>query len=129
VIYVDTSVALAHLFSESRRPPESLWGQDVVSSRLLVYEAWTVLHARRAGAEVAGTLDSLLEHLLFLELAPPVLARALEPFPRPLRTLDALHLASFEYLAGQGGRDVRFATYDARQADVARELGFRLLEV
>jgi type IV pilus assembly protein PilB len=32
----------------------------------------------------------------------PVLARALEPFPVPLRTLDALHLAAVAFLRGRG---------------------------
>lgn len=48
LIYVDTSVALAHLFAEDRRPPASFWTETLVSSRLLDYEIWTRLHARRA---------------------------------------------------------------------------------
>ena len=38
MIYVDTSVALAHLFAEDRRPPASFWTETLVSSRLLEYE-------------------------------------------------------------------------------------------
>jgi len=33
VIYIDTSVALAHLLSEDRRPPDSRWRRD---ERLIV---------------------------------------------------------------------------------------------
>ena len=46
-------------------------------------------------------MRGLLHGLALLELAPPVLARALEPFPVPVRTLDALHLASLEFLPAQ----------------------------
>ena len=46
MIYLDTSVALAHLLAEDRRPPDALWGEELVSSRLLECELWTRLHAR-----------------------------------------------------------------------------------
>jgi hypothetical protein len=48
-----------------------------------------------------------------LELAPPVLARALDPFPIPVRTLDALHLASIEFLR-QRQQQAELASYDER---------------
>jgi len=35
VIYLDTSVALAHLLAEDRSPPSQLWDQTLISSRLL----------------------------------------------------------------------------------------------
>jgi predicted nucleic acid-binding protein len=40
------------------------------------------------------------------------------------RTLDALHLAAAQRVAG---RDLAFVTYDVRQAQVARSLGFPVL--
>ena len=46
MIYLDASVALAHLLVEDRRPPDSLWDETLVSSRLLQYELWRPLHAR-----------------------------------------------------------------------------------
>jgi hypothetical protein len=54
--------------------------------------------------------------------AAPVLARALEPFPVPVRTLDALHLASLEFLKSHGQR-VYLASYDERLLSAARRLG------
>lgn len=47
MIYLDTSVALAQLLAEDRPPPEKLWQESLVSSRLLEYELWTRIHARR----------------------------------------------------------------------------------
>ena len=41
MIYLDTSVALAHLLAEDRRPPDALWKESLVTSRLLEYELWT----------------------------------------------------------------------------------------
>jgi hypothetical protein len=48
VIYLDSSVALAHLLAEDRFPAEDLWQQQLVPSQLLEYEAWNLIHARGA---------------------------------------------------------------------------------
>ena len=101
MIYLDTSVALAHLLAEDRNPPSSIWEETLVSSRLLEYELWNRLHARGSAVTHGEHARELLQRLAFLELAPPVLSRALEPFPLPVRTLEALHLASIEFLRTQ----------------------------
>ena len=121
MIYLDTSVALAHLLAEDRAPPERLWREDLISSRLLEYEIWTRIHARKLTASHTDEVRSLLNRVALVELSPPVLARALEPFPKPVRTLDALHLASMEFLRKQGQR-ISVAVYDGRLADAARAL-------
>lgn len=128
MIYLDTSVALAHLLSESRRPAAGLWSQRLVASRLLAYEAWTRLHAMRLGASHGEALRALVGHVDLLELAPPVMARALEPFPRPVRSLDALHLASMDFLL-RNGQEVLLATYDERLAEAARLIGIARADV
>lgn len=125
MIYVDTSVALAHLLAEDHAPPAELWEHQLVSSRLIEYEMWTRLNARRLGGSHGEAARELLQRLALLELAPPVLARALEPFPVQVRTLDALHLASIEFLREQR-QDVMLASYDARMQEAARRLGIAL---
>ena len=60
MIYLDTSVALAHLLAEDRRPPEGLWREMLVSSRLLELELWTRLNARRLGASHAEAAHGVL---------------------------------------------------------------------
>lgn len=52
MIYLDSSVALAYLLAEDRRPPELLWDEILSSSRLLEYELWTPIHARGLAANV-----------------------------------------------------------------------------
>ena len=126
MIYLDSSVALAHLLVEDRRPTASLWADIVISSRLLEYEVWCRLHARDLAASHGDAARQLLGRISFLELLPLVLGRALEPFREPVRTLDALHLASIEFLR-QRRLDVRLATYDRRMTAVARALGIPLV--
>ena len=128
MIYLDTSVALAHLLAEDRSPPPSLWEETLVSSRLLEYELWNRLHARGLAVSHGEHARELLHRLALLELAPPVLARALEPVPADVRTLDALHLASIEFLRGRR-QDVSLASYDARILSVARRLDIPVLHL
>jgi hypothetical protein len=118
VIYLDTSVALAHLLAEDRRPPDSLWAQPLVSSRLLEHELWTRINARNLGSSHGDLVRQLLGRVSLLELLGEVLGRAREPFAGPVRTLDALHLASIAFLQNQGVQ-VSLASYDARMLAAA----------
>jgi predicted nucleic acid-binding protein len=122
VIYLDTSVALAYLLSEERTPPESLWRETLMSSRLLEYELWVRINAYGLAKSHGEALRQLVARVAFVELAPEVLHRALEPFPKVVRTLDSLHLASLDFLRKRGQK-VELASYDARQLDAARALG------
>lgn len=126
--YVDTSVVLARLFGEGRRPDDGFWSEPLYASRLTEYEAWTRLHARGLGAVHRERLTDLLEHISWLELSRNVLQRVMEPFPLPLRTLDALHLASADWLRREGFA-VEFATYDARLRQAALVMGFPVVEM
>jgi hypothetical protein len=128
VIYLDSSVALAQLFSEARKPHASFWDERIISSRLLEYEMWNRLHARQFYSSHGAAARQLLDRVALLELTPAVLARALEPFPVRVRTLDGLHLASIEYLRAQG-QAVALASYDERLLDAARALSIETIEV
>lgn len=128
MIYLDTSVALAHLLAEDRVPSDALWSETLVSSRLLEYELWNRLHARGSAVTHGDPARELLQRLGFLELAPPVLTRALEPFPVAVRTLDALHLASIEFLRSQR-QEVSLASYDGRMIEAARMLGIPIANI
>jgi len=130
VIYLDTSVALAQLLAEDRRPADSLWNETLVSSRLLEYELWTPLHARKLGESHGEAARWLLGRVALLELVPTVLARALDAFPGPtrLRTLDALHLASCTYLVDHG-QQLALASFDKRMIAVAQAMDIPLAEL
>ena len=128
MIYLDTSVALAQLLAEDRRPPDSLWDETLVSSRLLEYELWNRVNAHGLAVSHDEPVRGLLGRLTFLELARPVLERALEPFPKPIRTLDALHLASMDFLRRQG-QSLRLASYDERLVAAARQMKFATVDL
>jgi predicted nucleic acid-binding protein len=128
VIYLDSSVALAHLFAEARRPPSEIWTRRIVSSRLFEYEITIRMHARRLGKADFAAARTLIDGMDLLDLSVGILSRALAPFPLPVRTLDALHLATMDFLRANG-LTFEVATYDGRLAASAEALGFTLADV
>jgi predicted nucleic acid-binding protein len=128
MVYLDTSVLLARLFSEDRSPPDALWSQSLVASRLLEYEVFNRIHARGALATHGADARSLIDRVNLVEMSVRVLGRALLPFAQPVRTLDALHLATLDFLRAQG-LSVTLSTYDQRLAAAATRLGFALTDL
>jgi predicted nucleic acid-binding protein len=127
LIYLDTSVLLARLFAEDRAPPDALWAQALVASRLLEYEVYHRVHARGAQATHGVAARGLLERVNLLAMSTEVLGRALLPFAQPVRTLDALHLATMVFLRSRG-LALALATYDQRLAAAAAGEGFEVVE-
>ena len=126
MIYLDSSVVLAHLFDEARRPPPDLWRQVLQSSRLLEYEVWNRLHAYGLASKAGPEARRVLDISDLVGLTPQVLARALQPFPIAVRTLDGLHLATMEHLRGLGAR-LDLASYDVRLIAAAEAMGFGIV--
>ncbi len=128
MIYLDTSVGLAQLLADDRVPPPALWREPLVASRLLEYEIWIRLHARGLGGSHGEAARDLLARVTFIEMMQPILERASAPFPTPVRTLDALHLASLEFLRARR-QDVSLASYDERLKNAARALRIPLYKL
>ena len=126
MIYIDSSILLAHLLTEVRRPPLLLWDEPLMSSRLLEYEVWTRLNARDLHRSHGKLASELIARVALVELSRTVLERALQPFPLPLRTLDALHLASIEFMR-RLKQNIELATYDRRLAAAARAMEISVL--
>jgi predicted nucleic acid-binding protein len=127
LIYLDTSVVLARLFAEDRSPPDAFWSQTFVASRLLEYEVFNRIHARAAQATHGTAARQLVDRANLLEMSNEVLSRALLPFAQPVRTLDALHLATMVFLRSRGLLP-ELATYDQRLAVAAVSEGFVLAD-
>jgi hypothetical protein len=120
-MYVDTSIVLAHLLAEDRQPPAEIWRESLVSSRLMIYEAWNRIQREHLASSHGPALGELLERFAWLDLRDEVLARAKDSFPVAVRTLDALHLASLWFLA-QHHISAPLASFDDRLLGAARAL-------
>lgn len=121
--YVDSSVMLAYLLMQDRRPTPEFWTRQLTTSRLTEYEVYSRLYRQQLAEPHVSRAAELIGLPLTLDLSAEVLERARHPFPVPLRTLDALHLASADWLR-QEGFAVKFATYDARLREAALVMGF-----
>ena len=122
MIYVDSSIVLAHLLMEEHRPTAAFWQQVSVSSRLLEYEVWKRIAVRGLGQSHREEVRASLAEIGMIELTRLSLRRALEPFPVPVRTLDALHLATMDFIR-ESGEPVQLASYDNRLIAAAEALG------
>lgn len=127
MIYLDASVALAEIFVEDRRPDPALWDAPLVSSQLLRYEIWSRVHTQGLGRTLGASVAAFTARVDFVELRDAAMQRALEPFPAPVRMLDALHLAAMDYLR-ETGYEPTLASYDRRMLEVARAMGFAVIE-
>ena len=64
-----------------------------------------------------------MNRLGLMDMSEPILARALQPFPISVRTLDGLHLATMDFLRAHG-QTIELASYDTRLANAASAMGF-----
>ena len=128
MIYLDTSVALAALLSEDVLPPPTLWAAPLFSSRLLEYELWTRLHSKGLSNAHSESARDILSRVNIIEMSPDVLERVLEPFPIRVRTLDAIHLSTFNFLHRHRVK-LKLATYDQRMKEAALSLGWSILDL
>ena len=128
MIYLDTSVALAHLMAEDQTPAGWIWGETLIASRLLEYEIYNRLNANDLAISHGEAAAALIGQVALLALSGPVLARALETFPVPVRTRDALHLASADFLR-QSGQRILLASYDQRMLSAATAMDFAIADI
>jgi predicted nucleic acid-binding protein len=133
--YVDSSVLVRLLLDE---PDPFPWLADLeerVTSALTHVECLRSVDA----ALHVGKLDdneysdrrtavfSLMRRMRLVAVSPAVLRRAGEPLPAPLRTLDAVHVATALRWRERRESDLVFVTHDRQQGGVARLLGFEVI--
>lgn len=130
-LYIDASALLKVYLDE----PESdevrrllLSDPQWVSAAHLLVEVRRNLRRALAGLDLEVARAEFQRHwnrMQVVELELDLVERAAELGEATgARTLDALHLAAAERV---GGSSVRFLTYDGRQAEAARQLGWTVL--
>ena len=135
IAYLDSSVLLRLVLVEPGRLREWPKVEQGVTSALTEVECLRtldrlVLRGALAGEDAAArraVIYGLLEAVELVELGAGVLARAAQPFPVPLGTLDAIHLATALLWRERGERALAFATHDAALALAARASGFEVV--
>ncbi|HUG54646.1 MAG TPA: type II toxin-antitoxin system VapC family toxin [Vicinamibacteria bacterium] len=135
IAYVDTSALLRLVLAEPGALEDLRSADALVSSELLAVEALrTIDRLRVKGAltveEAAlrrADVTDWLEAVDLVLLQPPILARASEPFPVAMGTLDALHLATALVWRDRMRRPLVMATHDGDLALAARSYGIEVV--
>lgn len=132
-MYIESSALVAALLEHDRDVMKRLpAGTRRVTSALTFSEAGrAILRARTTGRLTAESEKAAIRALrtferrsFVLEVTQDVLDRVRRPFPvEPIRTLDAIHLATAELL-GEPPQLVTIVTRDERVRANARALGF-----
>ncbi len=133
--YVESSGLLAAILEKEAAAIRSIRSRDrAVTSALTLTEAnRAIVRGRMSGKltaererEVLDTLHTFQEQCTVLMISEQVLVRAGHPFPsEPVRTLDAIHLATLQQLGGPP-QLVTIVTRDARIRKNAIALGYNV---
>lgn len=119
-------------YSKTTRRLGSSCGRRVTSTLTFAEGARALIRARVAGRITPAqeraarrALRTFERRCAVVPVTDVVLTRVGRPFPvEPIRTLDAVHLATAELLGAP--RQVTIITRDARVAENARSLGYKL---
>lgn len=133
ILYIESSGLLAAFLEADVAARHAIRARGRrLTSRLTMAEAHrAVLRARLAGRltddqerRVVRGLRTFARRCELVAVSDDVLTRAGRPFPvEPIRTLDAIHLASVDLL-GEPPPLVTVVTRDDRVADNARAMGY-----
>lgn len=139
--YFDTSALVKCYVNErgSLRAKELLRGHDFLSSAITSVELISALRRRRRSGELSEEAftdltgrvreDRLRWEMLEVSSAVLNLAEELIHGLMPIKTLDAIHIASLMTFQTVSGIKAPFITADARQGNAAREAGLNLIRV
>ena len=134
IAYLDTSALLRLVLREPGALEELRSCDALVSSELVAVESLrTIDRLRLQGAlsmeDAASRREATTEWLEAVDLVliqRPILARASEPFPTALGTLDALHLSTALVWRDRMRQPLVMATHDRDLALAARSFGLEV---
>jgi len=137
MLYLDASVVLRLVMGEAAPLARGTQFEGAVASALTEVECLRTLDrlARVGTLTPSETADrrmavyQLLEEVEVVDISSAVLRRASEPFPTPLGTLDAIHLATAIAWRERRMATLTMATHDKSLAIAARAVGLEVVGV
>ena len=135
--YVDSSVALRIALGSPKSLADWQSWSPAISSGLIEAECLRTLDRLRLVENISAEdltarrewIYDFLTRLEVIEVSAAVLSRAAQPPPVPLRSLDAIHLASAMLWREIQDDQVQVATHDETLALAARAMGFPVIGV
>jgi predicted nucleic acid-binding protein len=137
IVYLDSSALLRLVLREPRALDLAQLRscESIVSSELLAIECPRTLDRLRLQGSLTmddtttrnEAIKDWLEAVDLVLLQRPILARASEPFPTPLGTLDTIHLSTALVWRDRTGNELTMATHDGGLAIASRAFGIPVL--
>ena len=135
IAYLDSSVLLRIVLGQQNKLKEWKNVREGVASALVEVECLRTLDRLRLRAVITDAalatrreaVFRLLEEIEVVEPTGAVLARASQPPPVPLGTLDAIHLATALLWRERRRQDLAMATHDEALGLAARSCGLRVV--
>jgi predicted nucleic acid-binding protein len=135
IVYLDSSVLLRVVLGQPKRLKE--WGRitRAVASALVEVECLRTLDRLRilesvTDEQIATRREAIyrvLESVEVVEPTRPILARASQPMPAALGTLDAIHLATALLWGERTSENLVLATHDSALGMAGRASGLRVV--
>jgi predicted nucleic acid-binding protein len=137
IVYADSSVLLRLVLGRAEALPEWKLVDTAIASALAEVECMRALDRMRLAeglpdeiiAERRHAIYDLLQAVELAGITSSVLARAAQPFPTVIRTLDAIHLATALIWRERYRRDIAMATHDRALAAGARAMGMDVIGI
>ena len=134
-VYLDSSVMLRKVLRQPGELPSWTSIRLGVASAVAETECLRTLDRFRLRAGLSDRdlalrremVFRLLERLEVIDVTAAVLARAAQPLPTELGTLDAIHLATALLWREHSGADLVMATHDVALATAARASGLAVV--
>ena len=133
--YIDASVVLRIVLDQPGQLAGAERLDEPLTSSLTLVEVLRTMDRVRLGGRVGSETLSvhyrmareLVDRFSVVDLDATVLQRAAEPMRTPLRTLDALHLATALRWCEATGDTLLFATHDRELAEAAAIAGLEVV--
>lgn len=137
IAYLDSSVLLRVVLGQPNALKEWRAVEQGIASALGEVECLRTLDRLRLAeglgdTEIAARREAvfrLTESMHVVQPTRPVLARAAQPLPTALGTLDAIHLATALLWRERSGADLVMATHDETLGTAARASGLRVVGI
>lgn len=128
---------LGVLLGQKPSPPVWVGHSSLVASVLVEVECLRTLDRLQSNGDLGEkdylekrtALHGFLPYVNLVPLEPPIIRRASGAFPGPLRSLDALHLATALIYRDNNGDEITFMTHDKGLARIATAMGFSVVGV
>jgi len=135
IAYVDSSVLLRVVLRQPDQLAEWSRLRQVIGSELVEVECLRTLDRLRLRGRIPPeelvsrreAVFALLGEMRLVSVSRTVLVRASQPYPTPLGTLDAIHMATALALREADSPDLFMATHDDALGLAARASGLRVV--